>query len=89
MVQLTATEYALLRILSTNASRVVSYEKLLRNVWRLPESANTLRVRAVVTKLRPKLGDNADNPTYIFNEPRVGYRMPRPDDASEDSSVHE
>ena len=24
--------------------------------------------------LRRKLGDDADNPTYIFTEPRVGYR---------------
>ncbi len=26
-------------------------------------------------RLRSKLGDEADNPIYIFNEPRVGYRM--------------
>ena len=24
-----------------------------------------------------KAGDDADNPVYIFTEPRVGYRMPR------------
>ena len=24
-----------------------------------------------------KLGDDAGNPAYIFNEPRVGYRMPK------------
>ena len=28
-----------------------------------------------MTRLRRKLGDDADNPTYIFTEPRVGYRM--------------
>ena len=33
-------------------------------------------VRAIVRRLRRKLGDDADNPTYIFNEPRVGYRKP-------------
>ena len=27
--------------------------------------------------LRRKLGDDASNPTYIFAEPRVGYRMPK------------
>ena len=26
---------------------------------------------------RSTLGDGSDNPTYIFTEPRVGYRMPR------------
>ena len=88
-VRLTATEFDLLRVLSANASRVVPYEKLLREVWRSPDSDNTLRVRAFVRKLRSKLGDDADNPTYIFTEPRVGYRMPRPDDASEASSDDE
>ena len=34
-------------------------------------------VRAIVKRLRRKLGDDANNPTYILNEPRVGYRMPK------------
>ena len=28
-------------------------------------------------RLRLKLGDDASNPTYIINEPRVGYCMPK------------
>ena len=31
--------------------------------------------RAYVKRLRDKLGDAATSPTYIFNEPRVGYSM--------------
>ena len=31
----------------------------------------------MVSKLRRKLGDRADNPTYIFTKPRVGFRMPK------------
>ncbi len=34
-------------------------------------------MRTVVKKLRRKLGDDADFPTYIFTESRVGYRMPK------------
>ena len=34
-------------------------------------------MRTVISGLRRKLGDDADNPTYIFTEPRVGYRMPK------------
>ena len=82
-VELTATEYDLLRILSTNAGRVVTYETLLRSVWRLDGLKGKRRVRAFVKKLRDKLGDDAESPTYIFTEPRVGYRMHRPDDAPE------
>ncbi|MDE2742154.1 MAG: helix-turn-helix domain-containing protein, partial [Gemmatimonadota bacterium] len=34
-------------------------------------------IRAVVRKLRRKLDDDADSPSYIFTELRVGYRMPK------------
>ena len=30
-------------------------------------------------RLRGKLGEDGDNPRYIFAEPRVGYRMEPPD----------
>ena len=33
-------------------------------------------IRTPVRKLRRKLDDDADSPTYIFTELRVGYRMP-------------
>ena len=33
--------------------------------------------RTIFESLRRKLGDDAEHPTYIFAEPRVGYRMPR------------
>ena len=85
-MELTAIEYDLLRFLSINAGRVVTHENLLRSVWRLDGVEDRRRVRAFVKKLRDKLGDDAENPTYIFTEPRVGYRMQRPDDEPEISS---
>ena len=85
-VELTAIEFDLLRFLSINAGRVVTYENLLRSVWHLDGLEDRRRVRAFVKKLRDKLGDDAVNPTYIFTEPRVGYRMQRPDDETEISS---
>ena len=77
-VPLTATEFDLLRILSLNGGRVVTTEALLRQVWGRRGSDDTDRVRTVVKKLRHKLGDDAANPTYIFNEHGVGYRFARP-----------
>ena len=77
-VDLTATEYELLRILSVNAGRVVSSESLLRQAWGAREGAGTARVRAFVGQLRAKLGDDAANPAWIFNERGVGYRMAKP-----------
>ena len=77
-VDLTATEYELLRVLSLNAGRVLTFATLMRQVWGTRAYANPKLVRAFVKKLRHKLGDNADMPVYIFNERGVGYRMARP-----------
>ncbi len=79
-VQLTATEYELLRVLSVNAGRVTTYGSLLRQVWGRLNSGDFRPVRAFVKKLRRKLGDDAANPTYIFTERQIGYRMGMPGD---------
>ena len=76
-VQLTAIEYGLLFELSANAGRVLTYDRLLQRVWGLRSSGDSRRVRTAAKQLRRKLGDDANNPTYILNEPRVGYRMPK------------
>ena len=80
-VQLTAIEYGLLFELSVNAGRVMTYDRLLRRVWGLRRSGDSRRVRTAAKQLRRKLGDDANNPTYILNEPSVGYRMARGDAA--------
>ena len=81
-LELTATEYELLRVLSTNHGRVLTYRALLRRAWgtRYRGSANPRLVHAVVKRLRHKLGEDGARPAYIVNERRVGYRMPAPDD---------
>ena len=74
---LIAMEYRLLAELSANAGRLLTYEQLLERVWGEKSSGDVRPMRTIVSKLRRKLGDDADNPTYIFTEPRVGYRMPK------------
>ncbi len=76
-VQLTPTEYELLRVLSMNAGRVLTYESLLRQAWgeRHRGAPDPTLVRAVVKRLRRKLGDDAANPAYILNERGVGYSL--------------
>ena len=79
MIDLTATEFDLLRALSLDAGRVVTSDVLLRRIWTGRERTGTNVVRTFVASLRRKLGDDAANPAWIFNERGVGYRMPRPD----------
>ena len=82
VVEPTVTEYELLRVLSLDAGRVVTFETLLRRVWAKDENANANLVRNFVRNLRHKLGDSAASPAYLFNERGVGYRMAKPPDDS-------
>ena len=78
-VQLTSTEYRLLFDLSVNAGKVLSHDQLLRRVWGPGYEGDTQPVRTFVKSLRRKLGDDARSSAYIFTEPRVGYRMAKPE----------
>ena len=73
---LTAKEYDLLRALSLNSGRVLTHDQLLRRVWGAGKRGNVHALRTLLRRLRRKLGEDGDNPTYIFSEPGVGYRMP-------------
>ena len=76
-VRLTAIEYRTLAELAANAGRLLTYEHLLRRVWGVDADADVRPMRTVISSLRRKLGDDADNPTYIFTELRAGYRLVR------------
>ncbi len=75
-VELTPTEYDLLVELSISAGRVVPHAHLLQRVWGVQRSGGMRALRTHLARLRRKLDDDADRPTYVFTEPRVGYWMP-------------
>ena len=56
---------------------MLTHEQLLQRVWGPEHSGQPGAVRTFVKNLRRKLRDDANNPSYIFTEPSVGYRMPR------------
>jgi DNA-binding response OmpR family regulator/signal transduction histidine kinase len=74
-VQLTPTEYDLLRVLVTHAGKVVTHRQLLRAVWGdvYDEESHLLRVH--ISNLRSKLEPEPARPMYILTEPGVGYRL--------------
>ena len=76
-VELTLTEYELLRALSVNAGRVATYDSLLRDVWR-ERRGDAKHVRTYVKRLRRKLGDDVAKPSYILTARGLGYRMGAP-----------
>ena len=74
---ITAIEYRMLLGISANAGRVLTYEHLLQRVCGAEGDGVLRPMRTLVRNLRRKLGDDADEPAYIANVPRVGYRMRR------------
>ena len=77
-VHLTATEYKLLFELSVNAGRVLTHDQILQRVWGPEYSGDAQLVRAMVKKVRRKLGEDGSDPKYVLTEPRVGYTMAKP-----------
>jgi len=73
-VQLTPTEYDILRALVTHAGKVLTNRQLLKEVWGTGyDDLHILRVN--VSNLRHKLEPDSSRPTYIHTEPGVGYRL--------------
>jgi PAS domain S-box-containing protein len=78
-IPLSATEYKLLYELATHAGQVLTHDQILHRVWGPNYSGETELIRSFIRNLRRKLGDDARHPRYIFTEPQVGYRVPKPE----------
>ena len=77
-VRLTPTEYKLLFELARHPGRVVTHDELLQRVWNEDRPADQRLLRSFIKNLRYKLGDDARNPSYIFTQSGVGYRLAEP-----------
>lgn len=74
-VHLTKTEYDLLRVLATNADRVMTHRQLLERVWGSYATDNARQLRVYINYLRRKLEPDPAHPRLIVTEPGVGYRF--------------
>jgi two-component system, OmpR family, KDP operon response regulator KdpE len=74
-VQLTVTEYDLLRLLVTHAGKVLTHNQILRQIWGpgYMEQPHLLRVN--ISNLRRKIEPEPARPRYILTELGVGYRL--------------
>jgi two-component system KDP operon response regulator KdpE len=73
-VQLTPTEYDILRALVVLTGKVLTNHQLLHQVW--GEGYNDLHIlRVNISNLRRKIEPDPSRPTYIHTESGVGYRL--------------
>jgi len=77
-VDLSPTEYDLLKILVLNAGKVMTHNQILKNVWNMDpdgyEGSDHL-LRVTISNLRNKLEPDPTRPEYIITEPAIGYRL--------------
>jgi two-component system KDP operon response regulator KdpE len=75
-VELTASEYELLKVLVINAGRLLTQRRIIREVWGEMSNEEGLRcLRTAIKSLRQKLEANPAQPRHIETEPGVGYRL--------------
>ncbi len=74
-VQLTPTEYDLLKALVSHAGKVLTHRQLLKLVWGVAYQEDLHLLRAHMSNLRGKLESDPMRPRFIVTEPGVGYRL--------------
>ena len=74
-VQLTPTEYEILKALVTATGKVLTHHQLLRQVWGRGYEAESHMLRVNVSNLRHKIEPDQTRPTYILTESGIGYRL--------------
>ena len=76
LLELTPTEFSILRILLEHRGSVVSAEELFHQIWKdeyYSKNNNTITVH--IRHLREKMGDTAEKPRYIKTVWGVGYKI--------------
>ncbi|HEY3150132.1 MAG TPA: response regulator [Candidatus Binatia bacterium] len=74
-VKLTATEYALLKLLAINAGKVVTQKQLLREVWGPNAEEQSQYLRVYMMHLRKKIEIPTSPDRLLRTESGIGYRL--------------
>ena len=75
-IELSQKEFALLRTLASEPTRVWTKEELLRTVWGFRSMGSTRTLDSHACRLRQKLGTDGDR--FVLNVWGVGYRLVDP-----------
>ena len=84
-IQLTPTEYRLLRTFASYPDQVLSAETLLEEAWRDPSATAPTRVKHAIRRLRAKLAEVGAPADTIEVVRGFGYRYHAPQGASQSS----
>ena len=74
-VDLTTKEFDLLRLLLSHPNRVFTRDFLLEHIWGYDYFGSTRTVDMHISRLREKIEDAPNTPTYIMTVRGVGYKL--------------
>lgn len=74
-VELTYTEFEILKLLASNSGIVFSKEQIYDLVWKEPYFGNYNIVMSHIRNIREKIEDNPSKPVYIQTVWGVGYKF--------------
>ena len=77
-LDLSRREFELLHYLALHAGQVVTRRDLLTHVWRLPYGGADKTVDVHISWLRRKLGETAQQPSYLHTVRGVGVKLSAP-----------
>ncbi|HCC06962.1 MAG TPA: DNA-binding response regulator [Clostridiales bacterium] len=73
VIELTVREFELLKFLMIQKNQVFSRESLLEKVWGYEYYGDVRTVDVTVRRLREKVEDNSNNPSYVMTKRGIGY----------------
>lgn len=74
-IDLTSTEYSLMKVLIKHRNEVIPREKILNEVWGYHSYPSFRSVDNHILNVRQKLEDNPDKPEYILTVHGLGYKF--------------
>jgi two-component system KDP operon response regulator KdpE len=74
-VELSPTEYDVLKALVSHPDRVLTHTMLVHDVWGPEYGSESHYLHVYVGRLRKKVEADPQRPRYIRTEPGVGYRL--------------
>jgi two-component system, OmpR family, KDP operon response regulator KdpE len=74
-VQLTPTEYDLLKVFIAHRGKLLTRQMLLKEIWGPETHARAHSLHVYVAQLRRKIESTPENPRFILTIPGVGYRF--------------
>ncbi len=74
-IQLTPTEYDLLKVFIAHRGKILTRQMLLKEIWGPETHARTHSLHVYVAQLRRKIEPTPEDPRFILTIPGVGYRF--------------